>query len=124
MPPHLKSGKYGENAAKKFLKSKGLKFLTSNYNSGRGEIDLIFRDGDCLVFVEVKTRDTSSWTRPEKAVDFRKRKALSRAAWDYIRLLKNPRLKFRFDIVEVITRNQQVQEIRHIENAFNVKMIL
>jgi putative endonuclease len=120
IPENLRSGREGELAAKNYLISKGLKFLTSNFNSGRGEIDLVFREEDCLVFVEVKTRDSGNFTRPSKAVDFRKRRALSRAAFDYMRLLKNPRVRFRFDIVEVITKDREVQEIHHIPNAFNL----
>lgn len=56
MPLHLQRGQLGERAAKRHLKRQGLKFLTANFRSERGEIDLIFRDRDCLVFVEVKTR--------------------------------------------------------------------
>ena len=55
-PEHLRRGEVGERAAKKHLQKLGLKFLTANFRSKRGEIDLIFRDGDCLVFVEVKSR--------------------------------------------------------------------
>jgi putative endonuclease len=50
-----------------------LKFLTANFRSDRGEIDLIFREADCLVFVEVKTRIKGGWTRPAAAVNARKR---------------------------------------------------
>ena len=50
-PEHLRRGRLGERAAKKFLQKQGLKFLAANFRSERGEIDLIFRDGDCLVFV-------------------------------------------------------------------------
>ena len=101
-PEHLRRGKLGEDAAKQFLKRKGLGFLTANYASKRGEIDLVFRDGDCLFFVEVKTRTAgSSWTTPARAVDHRKRLALARTASDYLRLLKNPEVRYRFDIVEV-----------------------
>ncbi|MBM3840221.1 MAG: YraN family protein [Verrucomicrobia bacterium] len=64
-PQHLKRGKLGERAAKRHLQERGLKFLTANFRSPRGEIDLVFRDGDCLVFVEVKTRSSEDWTRPE-----------------------------------------------------------
>ncbi|MGH8023935.1 MAG: YraN family protein, partial [Limisphaerales bacterium] len=61
-PAHLRAGALGEQAAKKFLKQQGLKFLTANFRSRRGEIDLIFRDEDCLVFAEVKTRSSEDWT--------------------------------------------------------------
>ena len=119
-PKHLKTGIRGEKEAKRYLISKGLKFLTANYNSGRGEIDLIFREGDCLVFVEVKTRSSEDLTRPSKAVDKRKRHLISLAAMDYLRLLKNPEVKFRFDIVEVLMERGAVSEIRHLTSAFNL----
>ena len=73
-PEHLRRGELGERAAKKFLQQRGLKFLAANFRSDRGEIDLIFRDDDCLVFVEVKTRSSEDWTRPAAAVDRRKRR--------------------------------------------------
>jgi putative endonuclease len=117
-PEHLRRGELGERAAKKHLQKLGLKFLTANYRSARGEIDLIFRDGDCLAFVEVKTRSSEDWTRPAAAVDARKRRLLSQTALDYLRLLKNPPVKIRFDIVEVLLADGEVREIRHLPNTF------
>jgi putative endonuclease len=75
---------------KSFCRNQGLKFLAANFRSARGEIDLVFRDGDCLAFVEVKTRSSEEWTRPAAAVDARKKKLLSQTALDYLKLLKNP----------------------------------
>ena len=115
---HLRRGKLGERAAKKFLRRQGLKFLTANFRSARGEIDLIFRDGDCLAFVEVKTRSSEEWTRPAAAVNAPRRRRLSQAALDYLRLLKNPPVKIRFDIVEVLLTDGNVYEIRHLPNTF------
>src|ERR1039458_8264275 len=117
-PEHLRRGELGERAAKKFLQKAGLKFLAANFRSERGEIDLIFRENDCLVFVEVKTRSSEDWTRPAAAGDARKRKLLAQTALDYLRLLKNPPVKFRFDIVEVLLADGQVREIRHLPNTF------
>ena len=117
-PEHLRRGELGERAAKKFLQQAGLKFLTANFRSARGEIDLIFRDGDCLVFVEVKARSSEEWTRPAAAVDARKRRLLSQTALDYLKLLKNPPVKIRFDIVEVLLADGEVREIRHLPNSF------
>ena len=77
-PEHLRRGRLGEQAAKKRLKQNGLRFLTANFRSKRGEIDLIFRDGDCLVFIEVKTRAEGGWTRPAAAVNARKRNTARR----------------------------------------------
>jgi putative endonuclease len=117
-PEHLRRGRLGEQAAKKHLQKAGLKFLTANFRSARGEIDLIFRDGDCLAFVEVKTRSSEDWTRPAAAVNARKRRLLSQTALDYLRRLKNPAVKIRFDIVEVLLADGAVREVRHLPNTF------
>ena len=118
LPVHLQRGKLGERAARKHLRSLGLKFLVANYRSPRGEVDLVFRDRDCLVFVEVKTRSAEGWTRPAAAVDRRKRRLLSKAALDYLRLLDNPKVKVRFDVVEVLLSEGMVREVRHLPNSF------
>ena len=117
-PEHLRRGRLGERAAERHLRRLGLKFLTANFRSARGEIDLIFRDGDCLVFVEVKTRSSEDWTRPAAAVNARKRRLLSQTALDYLRRLKNPEVKIRFDIVEVLLSEGAVREVRHLPNTF------
>jgi putative endonuclease len=119
-PAHLRLGAMGEAAARRHLQKLGLKFLTANYRSARGEIDLVFRDGDCLVFVEVKTRSSEDWERPAAAVDREKRWHLTRAGLDYLRLLHNPPVKVRFDIVEVLTSEGGVREIRHLPNSFEM----
>ncbi len=120
LPLHLRHGELGERAAKKHLQQLGLKFLTANFRSDRGEIDLVFRDNDCLVFVEVKTRSNEDWVRPAAAVDARKRRLLSRCALDYLKLLKNPQVRMRFDIVEVLLRGGTVSEVRHLPNTFSL----
>ena len=120
IPEHLRRGTLGERAAKDHLKRQGLKFLTANFSSDRGEIDLVFRDDDCLVFVEVKTRSSEDWTRPAAAVNARKRRLLSQTALDYLKLLKNPEVKIRFDIVEVLLQDDAVREVRHLPNTFSL----
>ena len=100
------------------LSSSASKFLTANFRSDRGEVDLVFRDKDCLVFVEVKTRSSEDWVRPAAFVDKRKRRLLCQTALDYLRLLKNPPVKIRFDIVEVLLRNSAIHEVRHLANTF------
>ena len=117
---HLRRGEAGELAAKKHLQKLGLKFLTKNFRSSRGEIDLIFRDLDCLVFVEVKTRSSETWTRPAAAVNQARRRRLSRAALDYLRLLKHPPVRVRFDIVEVLLADGSEREVRHLPNTFEM----
>jgi putative endonuclease len=117
-PEHLRRGELGERAAKKFLQKQGLKFLAANFRSERGEIDLIFRDDDCLAFIEVKTRSSEDWARPAAAVNAERRRRLSQCALDYLRRLKNPAVKIRFDIVEVLLADGAVREIRHLPNTF------
>lgn len=118
LPEHLRRGAAGEVAAKHYLTAAGCTFLVANFAGPRGEIDLIFRDEDCLMFVEVKTRTAGGWTRPAEAVDQRKRLALCRTAQLYWRKLKDPRVKYRYDIVEVLMEADEVLEIRHLPNAF------
>ena len=117
-PEHLRRGEAGEPAAEAHQRQQGLKFLARNYRSYRGEIDLVFREGDCLAFVEVKTRAPDGWTRPAAAVNARKRRLLSQTALDYLRAIKNPPVKIRFDIVEVLMDGDRVVEIRHLPNTF------
>lgn len=120
LPLHLRRGNLGEAAAKKHLRKQGLKFLTANFKSKRGEIDLVFRDGDCLVFVEVKTRSSEDWVRPAAYVDFDKRRKLSLCGLDYLKLLRDKQVKFRFDIVEVLLTDGEVSEVRHLPNTFTL----
>ena len=119
-PAHLERGELGEAVAREHLRRQGLKFLAANFASARGEIDLVFRDADCLVFVEVKTRSSQEWGRPIVAVDRRKRRLLSKAALDYLKLLKRHPIQIRFDVVEVLLDGECVREVRHLPNTFTL----
>ena len=115
---HLRRGRLGEQAARTFLEEAGLRFLAANVRCGGSELDLVFRDGDCLVFIEVKARSSETWGRPASAVTAEKRRRLSRAAMGYVRRLDNARVKIRFDIVEVLLDANGVREVRHLPCAF------
>ena len=120
-PRHLETGEWGEGVAEKMLRKKGYKILGRRVRVGtRDELDLVARDGDVLVFVEVKTRKSEAFGRPVDSVNHAKRHTLSRAAVRYLKKLKNPRICFRFDVVEVIgdMDSTVAPEVRHIENAF------
>ncbi len=117
-PEHLRRGRSGERAAKRHLKKAGLKFLYANFKGDQGEIDLVFRDGEILVFVEVKTRSSESWTSPASAVNAEKQRKIIATARDYLRLLENREIPVRYDIVEVLLDAGRVTEIRHQPNAF------
>jgi len=115
---HLRRGRLGERAAKRHLKRAGLKFLTANFKGKHGEIDLVFRDADCLVFVEVKTRSSEAWTRPAAAVNSAKKRRIIKTARAYLKQLDNRNVKCRYDIVEVLWADDGPGEIRHLANAF------
>jgi putative endonuclease len=94
-------GAYGERVAAAFVRRHGYKVLTRNYKTTRGEIDLVCRHGDVLVFVEVKTRADADFVRPAEAIDARKEEALRQAARRYLELLEQKDIHHRFDAVEV-----------------------
>jgi putative endonuclease len=115
-------GARGEKAAAQFLRRRGYKILLRNFRSGKAEVDIVARHKDCLVFVEVKTRETEEFGAPSEAVDRDKQRNLSKAALDYLRLLENPRVRWRFDIVEVVQRAgaRKPDDVRLIQNAFDL----
>ena len=99
------------------MKRLGYKVLHRNFRGARGgEIDLVCRHGEVLVFVEVKTRRHEDFGRPSDAVDKEKRLFIIQGAMTWLRMLDMPDLTFRFDTVEVVA--SEPPEIRVLENAF------
>jgi len=122
-PAHLRSGEWGEELAARMLKKKQYRILGQRVRVGlRDELDLVCHSPEgVLVFVEVKTRASEDFGRPFSAINARKRKALSRASWNYVKKMRPRPDYFRFDVVEVIGEPEQRKpEIRHIENAFSL----
>jgi putative endonuclease len=115
-------GLWGERQAERALRRKGYKILGRRVKMAKGdEIDLVARDGETLVFVEVKSRASEAFGRPLSAVDRRKRRAMSRAVVHYLRKLGFPRVCFRCDVVEVIGSDDGgTCEVRHVEDAFKL----
>jgi putative endonuclease len=122
LTPRQLLGARGEKAAARHLRRRGYKILLKNFRSGKAEVDIVARDKDWLVFVEVKTRETEQFGAPSEAVDRDKQRNLSKAALDYLRMLGNPRIHFRFDIVEVIIADgsRKPEDVRLIQNAFDL----
>jgi len=112
-----KRGLQGEEEAARHLKKSGLKILVRRYRCRFGEIDLVAREGETLVFVEVKTRRSADFGDPSLAVTPEKQKHISRVALDYLRRLNHPEIPVRFDIVEVIPSDSRF-ECNHLRNAF------
>lgn len=115
------AGARGEQAAADFLRTRqGFSILTRNWRSPRDqrdEIDLVCRDGDVLVFVEVKARAAGALVSGYRAVDERKKRALRRAVQVYLGQLVPPPRTFRFDIVEVALSGHLPPQVMHYENA-------
>jgi putative endonuclease len=118
-PEHLRLGSRGEKLACRFLRRSGYKVLYRNFR-GRtgGEIDIVCRDKDTLVFVEVKTRTREDFGRPFEAIDRDKRKRISRGGLAWLRLLDDPDILFRFDVVEVIIAEAAPPRLELLRNAF------
>jgi len=114
-------GRLGEDLAAAWLKRRsGWRVLYRNYRSKHGgEVDIVARDRQTLVFVEVKTRSSAEFGHPSDAVDEEKQRLIVRGALDWLRRLGQPKIHYRFDIVEVIARDGKVPELNLIENAFH-----
>ena len=115
-------GERGEKFAARYLRRHGYRILVRRFKTRSGEIDIVCRQGEWLVFVEVKTRKSDDYGAPSEAVTKDKQKHMSRVALDYLRLLDHPRIRFRFDIVEVILQDgaRKPADIRLIQNAFDL----
>jgi len=118
----LELGERGEKCAARHLRRHGYKILVRRFRSRAGEIDIVCRDGEWLVFVEVKTRVNEDLGAPSEAVDAAKQRHMSKVALDYLRLLGYPEINFRFDIVEVILPKgaHRPDDVRLIQNAFEM----
>jgi len=112
------TGKKGETIAAAFLKKNGYRILETNYRCAFGEIDIVARDKDELVFVEVKTRSSIELGYPEQAVGIHKQKKMSQVALWYLEEKKLTNTGSRFDVV-AITKSDSQEEIKLIKNAFD-----
>lgn len=123
LPAHLQTGIWGEKVAARMLKKKGYRILGKRVRIGKhDELDIVARDRDELVFIEVKTRAPSPTGRPMDAVDANKQRMLSRAAATYLGRLKAKPKCFRFDVVEIVGQlGDKNPKITHIESAFSMR---
>lgn len=115
MAEHNDTGRWGEEAARDYLISKGYGITLTNYRAGRNEIDIIATIGTRIVFVEVKTRKTH-FADPIEAIDRRKMSRLTSAANSFLRAYGTP-LSPQFDVITVIGTSENY-EIEHFEDAF------
>lgn len=112
-------GQFGEDTAANFLEEeKGFDILARNFRSKIGEIDIVARDKNTLVFVEVKAKDGVSQGTPEEMVNTKKQKQLVRAALSYILEEELGDIDWRIDVVAIeFSPDNEVKRINYIKNA-------
>ena len=119
---NYQKGKRGENEAWEFLKSKGYDLITKNYDCNLGEIDLIVRQVDTLVFVEVKMKTGDKFGLPEDMINCGKLSQIRRVAEAYLYFnpeMRKRYLKYRFDAVCIVENDTgEVLRINHYENIY------
>lgn len=116
-PAHLNLGRKGEEAARKLLQRNGMELLDCNWRSGRLELDIVCRDGDTVVFVEVKTRSGSTYGGPAAALTPAKQHTLCRAARAWLAAHDAWSSPCRFDVV-CIVREGDTLHLEHCRHAF------
>jgi putative endonuclease len=116
--PRQALGRAAEDAAAGFLRSHGLSVLARNVRFAEGEIDLVCRDDNVLVFVEVKCRRAGWDEAPGAAVSWLKQRRLTRLAQHYLKWRRLGDVRCRFDVVSVTQDARGVLDIRHIRSAF------
>jgi putative endonuclease len=111
-------GKEGEKIAAAYLEKNGYRIIEINFRCPIGEIDIVAKEKNDLVFVEVKTRKSIALGYPEQAVGIRKQKKMSQLALWYMQKRKIADTNARFDVV-AITLIPENNEVRLIQNAFD-----
>ena len=109
-------GNKGEDIAADFLKKKGYKIIQRNYKTPLGEADIVAKDKNIIVFVEVKARSSNVFGQPFEAVNHRQQEKLKKIALYYLKHNKIE-LPVRFDIVSIISRDGKA-EVNHMPGAF------
>lgn len=112
---HIEFGKWGEELAAEYLEQKGYRILERDWHSGHRDIDIIARNTDSIVFVEVKTRKTQKFGEPYEAVNYQKKRNLLAAINHYIRY-KRLELRPRFDIISIVAQDSSKPKIEHFED--------
>ena len=109
-------GKKGEECATKFLNCIGYKIIERNFRCRQGEIDIIAKDKNEYVFIEVKTRSNIKFGRPSEAVNYLKRQHIFKVANYFLYKYGLQKCSVRFDVVEVLFHNNRFY-INHLKNV-------
>jgi putative endonuclease len=118
----LRVGKLGEEEAERRLRRSGCEILARNWRCRSGEIDIVAKSGDCIVFVEVRSRSKASGSRfgtAAESVDYRKQAKVRLVAQMYLRQNRMLEARTRFDVISVtLGVHYVVDDYRHYESAF------
>jgi len=116
----LELGRRGEEEAVRYLAAKGYRILDRGFRMFGGEIDIIARQGETLVFVEVKTRRSTEFGVPDESVNLSKQNQVRKIAQGYLlkKQLRESATPCRFDILSVVWAEGRDLAITHLENAF------
>lgn len=117
MSKHNDLGVKGEKIAQSYLKNNNYLILETNWRHGRAEIDIICKKEGILVFVEVKTRTSDYFGKPEEFVTKKKERLMFHAANEYMELV-NHLWEIRFDIISILIDNSGNVDLNHFEDAF------
>ncbi|MBZ5667828.1 MAG: YraN family protein [Acidobacteriia bacterium] len=112
-------GRKGDEKALRFLKKRGYRIIERNYVCKMGEMDIIAKEKDTLVFIEVKTRTSTEFGPPQLAVNSAKQRQLSKVALNYLKEKQFEDVKARFDVVAILLE-QKREEIELIRDAFDL----
>ena len=115
--PRRALGEYGERLAERYLTERGLSVVDRNWRCARGEIDLVVRDGDCLVFCEVKTRRTERFGSPVEAVHWRKARRLRRLAAAWLQEHDERPARIRIDVIGILRPVRGKAVVRHVQGV-------
>jgi putative endonuclease len=111
-------GRSGEDVAAAYLRKKKFRIVCRGFRFHKGEIDIIARDGDTLVFIEVKTRRNRRFGRPEEAVTPPKQNQIRRLAEAYLALNDLADVPCRFDVLSLLWDEKDGPRVHHIRDAF------
>ena len=111
-------GAIGEKLALAYIKKKSYKIIETNYRCHSGEIDIVARQKDCLVFVEVRTRSTTQYGTPEESLSSVKQKHMINSAYHYLQNHQKLPGNWRIDLVAVeLDELDKIKRIEIIENV-------
>ena len=111
-------GTYGERVAADYLVAQGMQLIDRNWRCSAGEIDIVLRDGEAIVFAEVKTRRSTGFGTPVEAVTYAKQARLRRLAAIWLAQGDERATEIRFDIVAVLPQRAGAARIEHVRAAF------